>query len=112
MGNISCCECLWCHKQTRKKYNALIAKYKKMDDAIPKIKDFNQKYLKCKAIVALIENEFNCNAQLLYRHCWDLCQSAMCIMNGEELMNNLIKTVKYNIGTRQRHSNSKRSQGI
>merc|ERR1712228_754202 len=65
MGNISCCECLWCHKQTRKKYNALI------------------------------ESEFNCNAQLLYRHCWDLCQSAMCIMDGEELMNNLIKTVKY-----------------
>ena len=46
-------------------------------------------------MVGLIEDGFNANAQFMYRSCWDLAQSAMAVMNGQELIANLVKTVKY-----------------
>lgn len=89
------CKCLFCDIKTRDEFDKLILKYKKLDDSIPKIRDFKDKYNACKDIISLIKNKFNSNPQLLYRHCWDLAQSCLYIMKRDQFIDNLINTVKY-----------------
>eukprot|EP01083_Nonionella_stella_P016745 46761_1 len=92
---IAKCSCEWCDKKRYKQMDKWIGEYKQLDETIPKIKDLNRKYEACKAIVKLIGDRFNSNAQLLYRHCWDLAQSALSVRNRDEFVTNLVNTVKY-----------------